>query len=183
MANYPGCAPIDLKSVLVTPKELAPDQVYKCRVIYGSKIAEITYEPYIPREISQYYLAVCPNDLDYSFKFTDRTFFDEARKKLRTNEDYIYVRHGLITDTSYANLVFTDGTNYYTPSEPLLKGTKRSFYLKEGRIRVADIKVEDLVEFKSYFIINAMLDMGATPVFSCDKLLLSHNYLKLWQRE
>lgn len=177
--HYPDEETIDLKQTLEFPANLAPDLIYKCRIMYGKEIGEIIYEPYTPRQIKQYYLVVCPNDLDYSFKYTNRNFFDEARKKIKSDEDFIYIRNGFITDTSYANIIFTDGKNNYTPSEPLLKGTKRNLYLKEDEIMEVEIKVSDLRKFRSFFIINAMLDIGETPVFSCDKLLLSHNYLKL----
>ncbi len=179
LIHYPEEPRVDLASVLKQSPDLLPGQIYKCRIIYGKEIGDIIYEPYVPRQIRQYYLVVCPDGLDYSFKSIDRKFFDEARKKLRPDEDYIYVRNGLITDTSFANLVFADDENYYTPSSPLLKGTKRSLYLKTGRIKEAEIRVRDLTRFRSFFIVNAMLDIGDTSVFSCDKLLLSHNFPKL----
>jgi 4-amino-4-deoxychorismate lyase len=176
--HFPETEKVDLKSVL--PGALLDfDTTYKCRVLYGKEIGQVIYEPYIPRNISQYHFAVCPSDLEYSFKFASRKFFDEAKKKLLANEDYIYVRNGLITDTSYANIVFCDNENYYTPAQPLLKGTKRAHYLSEGRIKEEEIRVKDLRKFSTFFIINAMLDIGDTPVFSCDKLLLSHIHLKL----
>lgn len=177
--HYPGAPPVGLKSVLTFPEHLDANQVYKCRIVYGETVHEVSYEPYTRRNIQQYYLAVCPVEFDYSFKLANRTFFDNARKKLRENEDYIYVKNGLITDTSFANLVFYDGRHYYTPATPLLKGTKRAFYLKEGIIREEEIRVRDLQRFSSFFIINAMLDLEDSAVFSCDKLLLSHNQLKL----
>ncbi len=179
MTHYPEGEKIDLKSILKVPANLIPNQIYKCRIIYGKEVGELIYEPYAPRRIRQYYLVVCPNDLDYSYKYVNRNFFDEARKKLSPDEDFIYVHNGLITDTSYANLVFTDEKNYFTPSTPLLQGTRRALYLKEGRINEIEIKVSDLTKFRSFFIINAMLGIGETPVFSCDKLLLSHFQLKL----
>ena len=177
--HYPGTKRIKLEEVLGNCSGLLPNQLYKCRIIYGETISDVIYEPYTPRHIHQYYLLVCPNELDYSFKTTNRAFFDNARTKLNNNEDFIYVRKGLITDTSYANLVFTDGAGYFTPSCPLLKGTKRAYYLQHGLIKEEEIRVSDLSKFKSFFAINAMLDLVAAPTFSCNKLLLSHNYLKL----
>lgn len=172
-ANFPGCNKINLSEILSTPFGLDPQIIFKCRVIYGRDISEVSYEPYNLRPISKYYLVVCPNDFDYTYKLTDRTFFDNARNKLQPGEDFIYVKNGFITDTSYANLVFTDGDRFYTPALPLLKGTKRAKYLDEGIIVEDELRVRDLPRFKHFFIINAMLGMGDSPLFSCDKLLLS----------
>lgn len=176
---FPDCCTIPLEGILKPPSWLTNNQLYKCRVIYSENIIDIVFEQYHPRQISQYYLVNCPENFDYSHKTADRAFFDAARQKLKTGEDYIYIKNGLITDTSYANIVFTDGENYYTPAKPLLKGTKRAFYLESGSIVEAEIKVGDLRNFTGFKIINAMLDLEDIPAFSCCKLLLSHNQLKL----
>lgn len=176
---YPGKQVIDLSQVLVPPADLLKDKVYKCRVSYGECIGEIVYEEYSPKSISQFYLISCPDEFDYSSKFADRSFFAKAKSNLKENEDYIYIKRGLITDCSFANLVFGDGEKLFTPSTPLLEGVKRAFYLKQGIIIETEIKVKDLARFKDVFIINAMLDLDLSHGFSCDKLLLSHNFLKI----
>lgn len=177
--HYPGTKKISLGERLVPPGGLLKDQLYKCRVIYGEEIQEVTYEPYSYRNIIQYHLVVCPDEFDYTFKLTNRSFFDEARKRLGPTEDFIYIKKGLITDTSFANLVFTDGKEYVTPSTPLLKGTRRAYYLSEGLIREEELSVKDITRFKSFFTINAMADLEPSAANSCDKLLLSHIQLKL----
>jgi 4-amino-4-deoxychorismate lyase len=176
---YPDKGRILLSNILSSPDGLVQDQVYKCRVIYANNISNIIYEPYTKRVINQYYITVCPDEFDYTYKLNDRSSFDHFRKCLQKDEDFIYVKKGLITDTSYANLVFSDGENLFTPASTLLKGTKRAYYLKEGIIREEDIKVSDLQKFISFTTINAMLDLGSVPDYSCDKLLLSHTQLKL----
>jgi 4-amino-4-deoxychorismate lyase len=176
---YPEAMGIDLSEALASPSVPADDQLYKCRVLYADKILDIVYEPYHPRVINQYYLAVCPAEFDYSHKTVDRTFFENARKRLKDDEDYIYIQNGRITDTSFANIVLTDGEKFFTPANTLLKGTKRAFYLGNGLIIEEEIKVRDLLRFKSLIAINAMMDIESSKSFSCDKLLLSHNHLKL----
>lgn len=180
LAFYPAKESISLEqSLLRTPASVLPHQVYKCRVIYGEEITDIFCDAYVPRQIRQYYLAVCPDEFDYTFKLTDRKFFDDARAKLKSDEDYIYIKHGMITDSSFANLVFSDGHKYYTPANTLLEGTKRAYYLQQGIIESAEIKVKDIPTFKFVYTINAMMDLESSPAYSCDKLLLSHNHLKL----
>ncbi|NJK94632.1 MAG: hypothetical protein HC905_06655 [Bacteroidales bacterium] len=73
-------------------------------------------------------------------------------KKIKANEDFIYIRNGKITDTSYANLVFSDGIKLFTPANTLLEGTKRALYLKQGKIQEEEISVKDLRRF-NYFLL------------------------------
>ncbi len=175
---YPGVKPVMLKEVLVPPAETIEDNIYKCRVIYGESISEITYELYTPRIIDQYYLLDCPEYFDYSYKFTDRSMFDNVRINLKKNEDYIYIRNGLITDTSFANLIFSDGNSLFTPADPLLKGTKRAYYIKQGIVKEEEIKVNDLKKFKYLQIINAMIDLESLQTYPCERLLISKLVLK-----
>ncbi len=49
--------------------------------------------------------------------------------------------------------------NWYTPANPLLKGTKREYYIDHKMILQRDIKVTDLRMFKKARLINAMLDL------------------------
>lgn len=176
---YPQNEKVVLSNILSTPDGLVHDQIYKCRVIYGGNVSDIIYEPYTQHIINQYFLTVCPNDFDYTYKLSDRSSFENFRRNLHKDEDFIYIKNGLITDTSYANIVFSDGKNLYTPASTLLKGTKRAYYLKQGTIKEEEIRVADIEKFQSFTTINAMLDLGTAPSYSCEKLLLSHSQLKL----
>ena len=69
------------------------------------------------------------------------------------------MKNGLITDTSYANIVFWDGQNWLTPSTPLLAGTKRARLLHESKIKEAEIRVDDLIKYEKARIINALNDL------------------------
>lgn len=170
---------ISLEKTLNPPAALTAGTLYKCRIIYNENITGITYEPYTPKIIKQYHLVVCPQEFDYSHKSIDRTFFMNAQKNIRDDEDFIYIQKGRVTDSSFANLVFFDGKEYYTPANPLLKGTKRNYYLHQGIIREEEIRVKDIQHFQSFCIVNAMVDLDKATPFSCNKLLLSHIHLKL----
>ena len=61
-----------------------------------------------------------------------------------------------MTDTSYSNIIFFDGTKWVTPSTPLLHGTMRSFLLKNEIISEMKIKVPDMKQFQKARLINAM---------------------------
>lgn len=177
--HFPDEERLLLSEIIKEPVGLESEQLYKLRIVYGKAVDDIIYERYTPRSIKQYYLMVCPTDFDYIFKTINRAFFDNARKYLKADEDYIYVKNGFISDTSFANLVFSDGHKLYTPSTPLLKGTKRAYYLKKGIVQEEEIKVSQLTKFKSFTTINAMVDLGSAADYSCDNLLLSHIQVKL----
>jgi 4-amino-4-deoxychorismate lyase len=57
------------------------------------------------------------------------------------------------------NIMFFNGLDWYTPSSPLLKGTKRAYYLQKQLIKESDIIVNDLNKFSKVRLINSMLDL------------------------
>ena len=66
----------------------------------------------------------------------------------------------MVTDSSYANLVFSDGVKWYTSTSFLLNGTCRQRLLKEGKIEERPIFQKDIPSFGYIGLINAMLDLG-----------------------
>jgi len=135
--------------------------VYKLRVIYSRDIVNYTMEPYTPKIVKTVRI-VEGGDIDYRFKYENRGAIDSLFEKRGDCDDVLIVKDGLITDTSYCNVVFTDGNNYFTPANPLLKGTKREYLLMNGYLRERAIRESDIKRYSGVFIINAMLEM--TPV-------------------
>ena len=72
----------------------------------------------------------------------------------------IFVKNGLVTDSSYANLVFFDGTEWVTPTTFLLNGTCRQRLLSERKIKERIIHATDIPSFTHIGLINAMIDLG-----------------------
>jgi 4-amino-4-deoxychorismate lyase len=79
-------------------------------------------------------------------------------------DEIILVKNGLITDTSYSNLAFFDGVQWYTPEHPLLNGVRRQALLKQKRVREKRITPDELGSFVKLSLINAMLDLGEVEV-------------------
>lgn len=73
--------------------------------------------------------------------------------------DVLLVKKGLITDTSFSNIVLFDGFHWHTPATPILKGTRREFYIQNKTILPCDISVSDLFKYTKARLINAMLDL------------------------
>ena len=145
--------------------------IYKCKLIFDKKIQDIIIEPYTPKLIERLY-CVEANEIDYSYKYLDRSALDNLKKDLKNSaqEDIIMVRNGEITDSSYANLVFWDGSQWLTPEKPLLAGTKRAKLLSENRIFAQKIKIHDLKNYSKLMLVNAMLDFDENRALDIDKV-------------
>jgi 4-amino-4-deoxychorismate lyase len=149
--------PTLLENFIEIPNDLDKG-VFKCRIIYSVEIEKIEFEKYSPRKIQSLKVVEC-NDIDYSHKYYDRTKLNELLQQKGNCDDILIVKNGLITDTSYANIVFWDGGNWVTPSRPLLAGTARARLLDLQMIMEKEIRIKDLEYFKKARIINAMVDL------------------------
>jgi Branched-chain amino acid aminotransferase/4-amino-4-deoxychorismate lyase len=135
--------------------------VAKCRIVYSDSIHSVDCQPYIPRQINTLYL-IEKNDIDYTYKYADRSVFQNLPAHA-PDEDFLIIKNGHITDTTFSNIVFFDGYQWITPSTYLLNGTQRQRLLRDRRILSRDTKASDLSRFLYARLINAMLDFDSTP--------------------
>jgi len=152
---------LDLKCCVTIPACIS-DEKFKCRIVYSDTILSVQFLKYEMQKIHSLKL-VFQDDIDYTFKCENRSALDALTAKKGNADDIIIVKNGLITDSSYANLVFFDGSNWYTPSEPLLKGTMRHYLIDSKIISTAQIKIGDIKNFQSVRLINAMMDFHECP--------------------
>ena len=129
---------------------------FKYRISYGQNLAAPEVMPYRAKNISSLRLVVA-NDLEYSYKSNNRQQLEALFNQRNDCDDVLIIKNGLITDTSYCNIVFFDAKRWLTPTHPLLEGVQRSFLLQQGIIHEAEVRVEDLFRFQSFKLINAML--------------------------
>jgi len=148
---------VDIKKLIKVPGNLQL-RVARCRIVYNEEIRKIEYFPYEPRIIKSLKIVDC-DDIDYSFKYYDRSRLDELLKLKGKADEILIIKNGLVTDTSFSNIVFYDGEKWITPSDPLLKGTKREQLLKEKIISETEIRVSDLKTFQKAVLVNAMLGL------------------------
>lgn len=147
---------MDIKTLVNIPPNL-DYLTYKCRIVYDIEIRSIEFIPYKKKKIRS--LRLMRNDsIEYNYKYFDRKIFEQMLQNPGADEILI-VKNGKITDTSYSNIVLFDGQKWVTPSEPLLKGTKREYLLFTGQITEEEINVDDIRLFKCAKLINAMLDI------------------------
>ncbi len=159
---------IELKKHLQLPDNLTND-VYKCRITYGFKIRKIEFSPYQSQPVQSLKI-VRADDLEYAFKYENRTALQELTEQKGECDDILIIKNGQVTDASYANVVFWDGTDWITPRKPLLEGTQRALLLMKKQIVSREIKVSELQNYESCKIINAMLEFDA-PAFPIKNIL------------
>ena len=156
---------IDLNSFLPEPCGYKSG-VYKCRLTYSDHIENIEITPYIKRTIKRLKII----DLDspvfsaeykqfnYEFKYQDRTLINSLLTKIDGLSDVLFVKNGLLTDTSFSNIILFDGEKWITPDTYLLNGVKRRHLLKNGEIIEKKVSIDDLSRFQKISLINAMLE-------------------------
>jgi len=157
-----------LEDIIKIPKEYSAG-VVKCKVVYDDSIKGISFARYIAKPVNGL-LLVEGNNIDYSYKYSDRSKLDEllTTANCSFDEDILIVRNGLITDTSYSNVALFDGTDWITPVSPLLAGTKRAKLLDEGKIRTGEILATELKYYEKIKLFNAMLDFDECPTLPID---------------
>jgi 4-amino-4-deoxychorismate lyase len=146
-----------LENLIKVPKDSFED-IFRCRIIYEKEINEITFTPYLQKEIKTLKLVDIGN-WNYSYKYADRSFLNNLLLENQEFDEVIMTKNGFITDCTIANLVFWDGSNWFTPSTPLLKGTKRQQLLDKQQIIEQEIRVEDLGKYQGVCLINAFREL------------------------
>lgn len=160
---------IDLSKIISVPENLSND-LYKCRVIYSEEIISVDFQRYKKKKISSLQI-VHDDEITYSHKFEDRTKIEKHLSVAKADEILI-IKNGFITDTSFSNVVFFDGIKYFTPSSPLLKGTKIAKLIAEGIIQEEEIRLNDIQKFKFVYLVNALLDLKEENRIPIEKIIL-----------
>ena len=155
-AFWQDVADIDLGE-FISPQSL--EGIWKCRIVYGKAIEEITYVPYQRRKVSSLRL-VTSDTIDYTYKSAHREELNALYAQRETADDILVVRNGYLTDTSISNIALYDGNTWFTPSCPLLKGTKRAELLDKHLIQEKEILHTQLGSYFRIMLFNAMIDWG-----------------------
>ena len=166
----------DIKDNLGIVTDIPSDGIYKCRIVYDNDIRDIEFQPYTPRTVRSLKIVEAAAGLDYHLKSCDRSALLSLASLKCNCDEVIILRDGLITDTSYTNLVFHSDKGLYTPRTPLLKGVMRSHLLNNGIIHECDIRPEDLrpdnrLGITGVSLINAMLPLGSDTAIPISDIL------------
>ena len=148
--------------------EIYINDVVKCRIIYSSKIDSIEFLNYEIKKINKLKI-IEDNNIEYDYKFLNRQRLDYLYNLRNDCDEIIISKNGLITDTSYSNIVLEKKGIFYTPNTPLLKGTKRDYYLQKNFIIPITISIENLFEYENIRLINSMIDLEESPIIEMSK--------------
>jgi len=147
-ASFPGS--------FIPECSVPPAGIYKCRILYNSEIVSCEVSPYFMKEIKTIRVIQTPRP-DYALKYADRSSLATLLGMRGESDDILIVSDDIITDTSYCNVAFEKEGLWYTPEEPLLKGTMRQYLLDTGVIVEADIRLSQISNFGSIRLFNAMV--------------------------
>jgi 4-amino-4-deoxychorismate lyase len=128
--------------------------------LYQADIEHIEFNIYVPKKIER--LKLVATEMDYQYKWEDRTQINELVNTQPLYDDVLLTKNGLITDTSYANIIFKKDNEFYTPKSPLLKGTKRQQLLDEEILIEKNIRANEVYKFSHFALINALNDLDLT---------------------
>ncbi|MDR2237459.1 MAG: aminotransferase class IV [Chryseobacterium sp.] len=159
---------IDLQKIF---KNLQHDEdgLFKLRISYDlDKRVRTQMIPYAIPEIHGFQL-VENNSFDYSFKFEDRKELDRMKMKSKA-EEIIIVRNNHITDTSFSNILFLKGKDWFTPSSYLLNGVQRQNLLKQKKIKETEITLQNIKQFSHFQLINAMNDFDDMFIYPISRI-------------
>lgn len=166
---YPGQPPLDLRRLL--EETSFPAGRIKWRILYNHRTAKTELGPFPERDISRLQIMEA-NDLDYTYKFTERDQLDVLyQNKADTADEILILRNGFFTDAYYYNLVFKFGDALLTPREPLLPGVMRAYYLEQGQIQLADIRLADLADAEGVYLINALHPLERAPFIRRERII------------
>lgn len=146
------------------------DGLFKLRIAYDlDKRIRTQMIPYAIPEIQDFKL-VENNSFDYSFKFEDRKELDKMKMKAKA-EEIIIVKNNHITDTSFSNILFLKGKDWFTPSTYLLNGVQRQHLLKQKKIKETEITLQNIKQFTHFQIINALNDFDDMFIYPIDRII------------
>lgn len=152
----------DLKLALLNIPEKGE---FRARIVYEQYIESVEYFPIVARNFQRFKL-VKADDLEYSCKFLNRDAINQFVAEKGTADDVLFVKNGLITDTSIANVAFFDGIQWVTPRFSLLEGTTRVRLLQTGKLHLIKITPAMLPNFEKMALCNAILGFSVLERFN-----------------
>ena len=156
---------------IIPELELPQSGLHKLRIVYGAKLESWEVRPYEVRPVRSLQV-IHADDLRYGHKYADRSALNALHEQRGKCDDVLIVQRGHLTDSSYANLAFHDGSHWYTPAWPLLHGVRRAELIDRGVVRPTVIRLRDLYHFERVRLMNAMLDWDTAPTFPTTAVLL-----------
>lgn len=160
----------DLEKIISVPA-FAGVGVYKCRVVYDDKTIKFEFLPYIIRSVRSLKLII-DDTISYPYKFIERDNIQRLMEMRGECDDILIIKEGMVTDSSYANVVFSDlNGSWLTPTTYLLPGTRRADMLRKRLINEIVITERDINKYTGVKLINAMIGIDDTEGISIGNII------------
>jgi len=143
--------------------EIPKTGLFKCRVVYETDIHKVEVEPYQIKAVTSLKI-VRSESVGYDYKFENRDELLQLYKLRGDADDIVIVKNGLVTDSSYANLIFKKGSEWFTPSTPLLRGTMRHRLIEDKKVGEQIISLNDIRKFEKIKLVNSMVGFDGPEV-------------------
>ena len=72
--------------------------------------------------------------------------------------------------TSYCNIILSDGFNWFTPENPLLKGIQREYLLNKNKILEREIRKSEIFLYSEFVLVNSMIKFNDFKPISIKKI-------------
>jgi 4-amino-4-deoxychorismate lyase len=135
--------------------------LFKVKVMYDLGLKNISIEPYALKNHNKIIL-LDREELNYTYKNVIRKSLDFDKT---VADDAIFIVRGSLSDATYSNIALHDGNEWFTPKKCLLKGVKREYLFENRKIKIRDIKIDEIEQFSKIAFINAMRDFEKTYTF------------------
>lgn len=168
-SNFGKVCKIDIRNLFLN-LEHEEDGLYKFRIEYDlENNFKTQLIPYAISELDDFELVI-DDEINYSFKSTDRTQLQKLKDKSHADE-VIIVKNNQITDTSYSNLLFLKDKTWFTPNSYLLNGVMRQNLLQSKEIKEIEITLDNIKEFTHFQLINALNDFDDMFIYPIEKII------------
>ena len=147
---------LNLKKHINPPK----NGLFRCKIIYNKDgLISIDFFKYQKKEIKTIML-IENSSFEYSFKYTNRDFFEHIYNIYRNTNEFIITKKGFLQDFSIGNIALyhTIDKEWHTPANPLLFGTTLMRYVNNKKVVKKNIHYTNLKNYSKIALLNAMVD-------------------------
>ncbi len=163
---YAAPPALDLESEWSMPDRTPSSHDLKARIIYNQNgVVDRSIEIYQRKPIYTLHVKRLDDAQKYPFKSTNRTWIDESLIDLPEDADVLYERDGLILESSFTNIALLKNRVWYTPSQPIHRGTTLERFIAMGHLTPVDIHLAELADFEEIRLFNALLGWGRSYRF------------------
>jgi len=157
----------------ITNISLPSTGLYKLRISYDlTRIITYSITPYISKKKIEHIKLMDGSHIKYRLKYEDRTSINQLLEEAKADE-IIMTDQGYLTDSSYANIIVYDGSNWHTPKTPLLHGVQREYLIKTHQLIPSAIHCKELHHYRYISFINALNPIETAIKYKIDQLKIS----------